>query len=314
LRQKFLPQMITRRNVRIKAMQSIYASMQTAPDNPIPFATKLVNESYDKTRDLFYFLTNSLVSLALYVEKDASFRANKHLPTQEDLSINTKLAKNITLNTIAKQNDFIEYSKRPSAKKLFEEDWLKPFYQKLILTPEYKTYLNSAEGNAEEDLKFCQFLLSDILLPDADFEEKGEEGFNNWDDDIDMLRTLLLAQLEQPSKFKISGLIGNEKQKFGLDLVDTYFSKKEVCDKLYVPKLRNWDESRIAVLDKIIISMGICEFLFFETIPPKVTINEYIDLGKAYSTKQSGQFINGILDSIRKELEAENKLHKSSIK
>jgi transcription antitermination protein NusB len=152
------------------------------------------------------------------------------------------------------------------------------------------------------------------LLPDADFEEKGEEGFNNWDDDIDMLRTLLLAQLEQPNKFKISGLIGNEKQKFGLDLVDTYFSKKEVCDKLYVPKLRNWDESRIAVLDKIIISMGICEFLFFETIPPKVTINEYIDLGKAYSTKQSGQFINGILDSIRKELEAENKLHKSSIK
>ena len=80
------------------------------------------------------------------------------------------------------------------------------------------------------------------------------------------------------------------------------------------PKLKNWDADRIAVLDMILMKMGVCEFLFFETIPPKVTINEYIDLAKEYSTQQSGQFVNGILDNIHKDLANENKLHKVSFK
>ena len=84
--------------------------------------------------------------------------------------------------------------------------------------------------------------------------------------------------------------------------------------ELIKPKLKNWDADRIAALDLIILQMGVCEFLYFETIPTKVTINEYIDLAKAYSTVQSGQFVNGLLDNIHKELSAENKIHKRSFK
>ncbi len=80
------------------------------------------------------------------------------------------------------------------------------------------------------------------------------------------------------------------------------------------PKLKNWDAERIATLDMILMQMGVCEFLYFETIPPKVTINEYIDLAKEYSTPQSGQFVNGILDNIHKELVQENKMHKVNFK
>ena len=80
------------------------------------------------------------------------------------------------------------------------------------------------------------------------------------------------------------------------------------------PKLKNWDADRIALLDMILMQMGVCEFLYFETIPTKVTINEYIDLAKEYSTPQSGQFVNGILDNIHKELQAQDKLHKVSFK
>jgi N utilization substance protein B len=83
---------------------------------------------------------------------------------------------------------------------------------------------------------------------------------------------------------------------------------------LIKPKLKNWDPDRIALLDMLLMQMGVCEFLFFETIPPKVTINEYIDLAKDYSTSQSGQFVNGILDNIHKDLVKENKMHKVAYK
>jgi N utilization substance protein B len=90
--------------------------------------------------------------------------------------------------------------------------------------------------------------------------------------------------------------------------------KKEVLMDLIKPKLKNWDPDRIATLDMILMQMGVSEFLYFETIPPKVTINEYIDLAKDYSTPQSGQFVNGILDNIHKDLVKEEKMHKINFK
>ena len=92
--------------------------------------------------------------------------------------------------------------------------------------------------------------------------------------------------------------------------METTIEKKELALDYIKPKLKNWEPDRIALLDMILMRMGVCEFLFFETIPPKVTINEYIDMAKEYSTQQSGQFVNGILDNIHKDLVRENKMHK----
>ena len=94
----------------------------------------------------------------------------------------------------------------------------------------------------------------------------------------------------------------------------TTIEKKEYVTELIKAKLKNWDPDRIAVLDMILMQMGVCEFLYFPTIPPKVTINEYIDLAKEYSTEQSGHFVNGILDGILKDLLAQNKIHKTDFK
>ncbi|MBS1660144.1 MAG: transcription antitermination factor NusB, partial [Bacteroidetes bacterium] len=97
-------------------------------------------------------------------------------------------------------------------------------------------------------------------------------------------------------------------------LLVTVREKKEVLQDLIRPKLKNWDPERIATLDMILMQMGVAEFLYFETIPPKVTINEYIDLAKEYSTPQSGQFVNGILDNIHKDLVRDEKMHKINFK
>ena len=93
-------------------------------------------------------------------------------------------------------------------------------------------------------------------------------------------------------------------------LLETTLEKKELSLDYIKPKLKNWEPERIALLDMLLMRMGVCEFLFFETIPPKVTINEYIDLAKEYSTPQSGQFVNGLLDNIHKDLSSAGKLHK----
>jgi len=107
-------------------------------------------------------------------------------------------------------------------------------------------------------------------------------------------------------------IISKDKLQFARELLQTVFDKKEINMDLIKPKLKNWDPDRIAVLDMILMQMGVCEFLYFETIPPKVTINEYIDLAKEYSTPQSGQFVNGILDNIHKDLLKSDKMHKVS--
>jgi len=113
---------------------------------------------------------------------------------------------------------------------------------------------------------------------------------------------------------RMNEMISQEKWKFAKDLLRTVEEKREFTLDMIKPRLKNWDADRIAQLDMILMQMGVCEFLFFETIPTKVTINEYIDLAKEYSTPQSGQFVNGILDNIHKDLQSQDKLHKVSFK
>jgi N utilization substance protein B len=129
-----------------------------------------------------------------------------------------------------------------------------------------------------------------------------------------MMNLLMLNLLQKPQTGDFQQFVSNEKLKFAKDLLLSVIEKEEVCNDYIKDKLQNWDPERTAILDMILMRMGICEFLFFETIPPKVTINEYIDLAKDYSTPQSGHFVNGILDSIHKDLATQNKLHKVSFK
>jgi N utilization substance protein B len=129
-----------------------------------------------------------------------------------------------------------------------------------------------------------------------------------------MMQTLVLNYLSKPIPQAFHDILSKEKWDFAKSLLATVLDKEEHTLELIKPKLKNWDADRIAALDLIILRMGVCEFLYFETIPTKVTINEYIDLAKDYSTMQSGQFINGMLDNIHKELLADNKIDKKNFK
>jgi len=131
-----------------------------------------------------------------------------------------------------------------------------------------------------------------------------------WEDDGELIAMLMQNFFKSSAKINFLNLLSGEKKDYAHELLQTVIDKEDYCMTLIEPKLNNWDKERVALVDLLLLRMGVCELLYFPTIPTKVTINEYIDIAKQYSTPQSGQFVNGILDNILKDLEKENKISK----
>lgn len=295
-------------------MQTLYTSDSISKDINVADAQKLLKKQFEQTRQLFLYLTYFLTETARYAETDAAKKAGKHLPSAADLSINTKIAGNELLWKILEEPTFKAGCAELKPQHILDEALLKKTYEALTASEEYKEYISILARDKKSEKDILQYIFTDLLLPSEDFITHLEENFINWDDDAEMMNVLMLNCLQKPQHFNFIEMVSKEKMDFATSLLETVVDKKEVSMELLKPKLKNWDAERIASLDLIIIQMGICEFLYFETIPTKVTINEYIDLAKEYSTPQSGQFINGILDNIHKELTAQNKIHKKNFK
>ncbi len=306
--------MISRRNIRVKVMQTLYsleAQDQTAKTSE---AIKILQKHFDQTRQLFVYLVYFLTEVARYAETDSQFRSSKHLPTDQDRNVNIKLAGNELLWKIKEESSFQKALNTDKPQLLRNTELIKKLYQELTEREEYKKYITAEGRDKKSEKEILQFIFSEYMLQHELFETHIEEVFTNWDDDAEMINQLFLSYLNKPQSFQFQEMLSKEKWEFGKVLLQTVLEKKEVTKDLIRPKLKNWDADRIAVLDMILMEMGVCEFLYFETIPPKVTINEYIDLAKDYSTAQSGQFVNGILDNIHKDLLQENKMHKVNFK
>lgn len=306
--------MVSRRNIRVKVMQTLYTAESTTGTVQVTEAKKLLQKQFGLSRQLFVYLLYFLTETARYAEKDAAKKASKHLPTAADLNINIKIAGNELLWKILENPGFAAAVKETHPEQLLDEALLRKMYDQLCLTEEYRDYIAVPARDKKSEKDMLEFIFSSLMLPNEDFINHIEEHFINWDDDAEMMNVLMLNFLQKPHQMNFAEMVSPEKMSFALSLLETVADKKELCMEMLKPKLKNWDAERIAALDLIIIRMGICEFLFFETIPTKVTINEYIDLAKEYSTPQSGQFINGILDNIHKELSAQGKIQKKAFR
>lgn len=306
--------MISRRNIRVKVMQTLYSidtrNGDSMPGEPLTILTKKMEES----RNLFTYLIYFITEVARFSETDARQKASKHLPTASDLAINTKIAGNEVVWKIVEDASFKKAMADAKLDKLTDTDLLKRIYADLINSPQYADYIEMQSRDKKSEKKILEFIFSDLLLPNETFINHLEEHFINWDDDAEMMQTLVTGYINKPGQQGFDDILSKEKWDFAKSLLATVLEKANQTIELIKPKLNNWDSERIAALDLIILQMGVCEFLYFETIPTKVTINEYIDIAKAYSTKQSGQFVNGLLDNIHKELTAENKIEKRNFK
>ncbi|NBY25670.1 MAG: transcription antitermination factor NusB [Chitinophagaceae bacterium] len=306
--------MISRRNIRIKVMQVLYG-ITTFEENPAPAKIhELLDKQLAQTRQLFVYLTWFLTQVLRYTETYAFKKASKHLPTQEDLNVNTKLAGNELLWLIIEKPDFQKQVATLKPENRTDAELIRKIHSQLIETETYQNYLQDPARQKREERSIMEFILNDLLLANPSFIAHIEELYSNFDDDAESVVQLLGSLLQKPSSVSFDTIIDPEKEKFAQSLLKTVLEKDKHLESLIIPKLKNWDPDRIALLDMIMMKMGVAEFLYFETIPPKVTLNEYIDMAKDYSTTQSGQFVNGILDNIRKELEEEGKLQKTDFK
>ena len=306
--------MISRRNIRVKVMQTLYSIDSMSGDLKPGEAISILNKKIEQSRHLFTYLIFFITEVARYSETDARQKASKHLPTANDLNVNTRIAGNELLWKIFEDAGFKNAVAEFKPKNIVDTELVKKLYLELAASPEYHEYIELQARDKKSEKDILEFIFSTLMLPNENVISHLEENFINWDDDAEMMNQLVLNFLQKPSNHNFAEMVTKEKLEFAKSLMETVLDKKEVTMELIKPKLKNWDADRIATLDLIILQMGVCEFLYFETIPTKVTINEYIDLAKEYSTEQSGQFVNGLLDNIHKELTAENKISKKSFK
>lgn len=295
-------------------MQTIYTASTLELEDKPDKATRILQKNLDQSRSLLVYLIYFLTEVIRYAEKDALLKASKHLPTADDLSTNTKIAGNELLWKMLEDPALKEQFSIDKPEHTADKELIRKIYFKLKDTTEYKKYITSTTRDKKEESMIVEFILNDLLLANENFVSDIEEHYSNWDDDGEMVTQLLVGYLQKPGSINFKQIMSKDKAEFASRLLQTVLEKNDMLQELIKPKLKNWDPERIAQLDMIMMKMGVAEFLFFETIPPKVTINEYIDLAKDYSTQQSGQFVNGILDNIHKELVTQGKMQKIEYK
>lgn len=304
--------MISRRNIRVKVMQLLYMIESADSANTFKQPIQTLEKQLDKSRELFVYLIYFLSEVARYAETNAVKRASKNLPSVSDMNVNIKIAGNEFIWALLENKTYQKAIDSDHPEKRIDIDLVKKIYNTLIESKEYIQYINEQNRDKAKEREIIKLIFTQFLLPNEDFTNHIEEHFNNWDDDAEMMDQMMLTFIQKPATTQLDQLMNEDKWEFARVLLKTAIDKKEYCAELIKPKLKNWDAERIAQLDMILMRMGICELLYFETIPTKVTINEYIDLAKDYSTAQSGQFVNGILDNIHKEMTTEGKIIKVS--
>ncbi|MFN3667229.1 MAG: transcription antitermination factor NusB [Sediminibacterium sp.] len=306
--------MISRRNIRVKVMQLLY--MIEAADTSVTRQKPEIElkKQFDQTTSLFVYLLYFLTEIARYAETNAVKRASRNLPTSADLNVNTKIAGNEFLWQILESATFQKAKEAHFPEKILDKDLVYKIYRQLTELPQYQEYIAVPGRDKVKEKEIIKIIFTHLMLPNESFMGHLEEHLNNWDDDAEMMEQLMLNYIQKPTSYNLQEMISQEKWQFAKSLLITSIEKKELATDLIKPKLKNWDAERIALLDMILMRMGVCELLYFETIPTKVTINEYIDLAKEYSTQQSGQFVNGILDNIHKELTDAGKIQKIGYK
>jgi N utilization substance protein B len=295
-------------------MQTLYTldaqEQAVKPGEPV----RILQKHFEQSRQLLTYLIYFITEVARYAETDSRLRASKHLPSELDLHVNIKLAGNEYLWKILEDLSWKKSVETDKPQLQDNKELIRRLYLDLAVTDEYKKYILQQGRERRSEKEIMEFIFSGLMLPNERFLSHIEELFSNWDDDAEMICQILMGYLAKPGSVNFQEIISADKRDFARSLLETVIEKKEVIMDMIKPKLKNWDADRIATLDMILMQMGMAEFLYFETIPPKVTINEYIDLAKEYSTEQSGQFVNGILDNIHKDLVREEKMHKINFK
>ncbi|GAA4768123.1 MULTISPECIES: transcription antitermination factor NusB [Flavobacterium] len=296
-------------------MQTLYSMHQNHSDN-LEKEERFLFQSIENVQDLYLVLVSTLVEMKSKEEAFIEISRNKHLATKEEKNPNLKFVNNAILGILSESNSLsIAVENRKINNWKVNDEYIQILLDEVKESELYKNYMDKKEKSFEDDLHFVVSMYSDIVAPNIKLYEYLEDQKLTWIDDIPLVNTLILKQLKSIKDadhiFMVPKLYNDVDDK---DFVSQLFRKtilnNDLLAKEFADKTPNWEAERIAEIDTIILKMAICEFLKFPSIPVKVTINEYLELAKEYSTPKSSIFINGILDNLIKEFTADDKLKK----
>ena len=312
---KFLSSMVNRRHIRSKVLQAIYAMTQNNSDQ-LDVYEKYLFSSLENIRELYLLMLSSLVELQKVEQEYLEVSSQKHLATPEERNPNKKFINNSILQILVTSETLQNWLEELHVNQFTVNDhYIKGLLQDIKTSDLYKQYMRNGVNTFAEDKEFAIKMFAEFIAPNEKIYEFLEDYKISWIDDIPVVNTAILKQLEglknEVSYFKLNRVFKDDEDKeFAKQLFRKTALNADVLIKEYEDKTRNWDIDRLAEIDAIILNLGVCELQKFPSIPVKVTINEYLELAKEYSTPKSSIFINGILDALVKEYRQENKLNK----
>ena len=296
-------------------MQSIYALHQSQSGD-LEKEEKFLFYSLESIQDLYLVMISTLTELKKMEEVFLHKSSLKHLVTTEERNPNKKFINNKVIQLLEESNHLtVSLENRKIDNWEVHDDYIQLLLKLIKESNLYAKYMSNRENNFDEDKQFVLDVFTEIIVPNEKLYDYLEDNKLTWVDDVPLVNTEIIKQLKalkETSEIRMPRLYKDVDDKdFAKNLFrKTVLNEKDLAQK-YIDKTPNWDTERIAEIDTIILKMAICEFLKFPSIPVKVTINEYLEVAKEYSTPKSSIFINGILDNLVKEFQANNTLLKT---
>mgnify|MGYP002148731559 CR=1 FL=1 len=307
--------MLSRRHLRIRVMQALYTWYQSEDKN-ISLSVNDIFKGTERTYDLYLSLLQLLPELAHEEERFYADQAPKFIQKSEPVV--SSLASNHFIVWLSTYSVFIDQIKKRKISWQKETELVKKVFFQLRNTPEYKQYISKAGHSAEEDVEFCTWLFKEIIIGSEALQHSMEEENLWWAEALDLINSMVLKTIKvaHPGKkgqFELMPLFRDEEEdkEFMERLFRETVGNNDTYETMIGDKTKNWDLERIALIDIILLKMALSEILNFPGIPVKVSINEYIDISKDYSTPKSKIFINGVIDNIVADLKAKNGIHKT---
>jgi N utilization substance protein B len=305
--------MLNRRHLRVKVMQVLYAFQQSEVKD-IRLQEKNLLASVDKVNEMYISLLALINDVVQYAEIDAIDRANKYLPSEDDLNANLKVLQNQFIKLLLDNTEFQLSIKKYKTSWDFDPELARSLFMILKASDEYKAYLINPVQDLHTDKDLIKFIFKKVILKSALAQQALEEQHLNWQVDQDVLQAMIAKTLKNftESDQKLAQVSANwiEDKEFVLDLYHKTIANNETYQALIAAKTKNWEADRIALMDVLLMKMALAEMIYFTSIPVKVTINEYLEIAKEFSTPKSNSFINGILDKILDDLKADGKIRK----
>lgn len=307
--------MINRALLRIKAVQVLYAEQINRQTN-VKVAEKDLKTSIGKAYDLYIYFLQLIVELTRYAEYRIDAAKHKLLPSSEDLNPNTKFIDNSFVRQLSENETLNQYVTKNQCTWDEHRNFLKKLLSEIYETAFYKEYMESESCDYEADKNVWRKIVKNIFQNDEELYSELEEMSIYWLDDIEIVSSFVVKTIKQfqegngASQSILPMYSNSDDEEFIMELLDLVLENDGEYSKMIDKYTQNWDIDRIALMDTIIMKMAIAELLHFPTIPVKVTLNEYIELAKNYSTNRSGNFVNGILDKLVTDLKKNHQLQK----